>query len=135
MYRHTNTPPLFDRIDPRLPTPLYAQIAHAVRAAIAAGDLQAGDGLPSVRALAGQLRVNPATVVQAYRQLETDMLIEMRQGAGSFVRDIPPARHQEERHAEFRRRIAEALDDAARLGLAPDAVRQLVKDELDRRFS
>lgn len=125
---------MFDRIDPRLPTPLYAQIAHAVRAAIAAGDLRAGDGLPSVRALAGQLRVNPATVVQAYRELETDMLIEMRQGAGSFVRDLPPQRRQDERHAEFRRRVAEALDEAARLAVAPDAVRQIVQDELDRRL-
>jgi GntR family transcriptional regulator len=125
---------VFDRIDPRLPTPLYAQIAHAVRGAIAAGDLRAGDSLPSVRALAGQLRVNPATVVQAYRELETDMLIEMRQGAGSFVRDLPPDRRADERHAAFRQRLGEALDDAARLALSPAEARRLVLDELDRRF-
>ena len=49
---------------------MYAQIASRIRVAVAAGDLAAGDALPSVRTLAAQLRVNPATVVQAYRELE-----------------------------------------------------------------
>ena len=63
---------MFERIDPRSPTPIYAQIAERVRVAVAAGELTKGDGLPSVRALATRLRVNPATVVQAYRELEHD---------------------------------------------------------------
>ncbi|MFN8878512.1 MAG: GntR family transcriptional regulator [Gemmatimonadota bacterium] len=125
---------MFDRIDARLPTPLYTQIAQAVRAAIGAGDLRPGDGLPSVRALAAQLRVNPATVVQAYRELESDMLIEMRQGAGSFVRDVPPDRREGERHAAFRRLVGQALDEAVRMSLPPHTVRQLVSAELARVF-
>ena len=58
---------MFERIDPRSSTPIYAQIAARVRVAVASGELSAGDDMPSVRALATQLRVNPATVVQAYR--------------------------------------------------------------------
>jgi DNA-binding transcriptional MocR family regulator len=73
---------MFDRIDPRSPTPLYAQIAGRLRVAVAAGELRAGDALPSVRALASRLRINPATVAQAYRELEQDGTVEMRQGAG-----------------------------------------------------
>jgi GntR family transcriptional regulator len=123
---------VFSRIDPRLPLPLYSQIATAVRSAIALGDLKAGDGLPSVRSLATQLRVNPATVVQAYRELEQDLLIEMRQGAGSFVRDLPPERRQREKIADLRRHMRGVLDEAARLGLTPEQVRQVMTDELTR---
>ena len=56
---------MFHDIDPRSPTPLYAQIAARVRVAIASGELSPGDALPSTRQLAHTLRVNPATVVQA----------------------------------------------------------------------
>jgi GntR family transcriptional regulator len=126
---------VFDRIDPRLPTPLYTQIAQSVRAAIAAGDLHAGDGLPSVRQLAGQLRVNPATVVQAYRELEGEALIEMRQGAGSFVREVPAERRQQDRSTEFRRVVRAALDEGPRLGLSNAQVREIVTDEITRHSS
>ena len=69
---------MFNHIDPRSPTPIYAQIAARVRIAVASGELTTGDALPSVRALAGTLRVNPATVVQAYRELAHDGVVEMR---------------------------------------------------------
>ena len=81
---------MFDHIDPRSPTPIYAQIAARVRIAVASGDLTTGDPLPSVRALAGTLRVNPATVVQAYRELERDGVVEMRQGSGTFIATLSP---------------------------------------------
>jgi DNA-binding transcriptional regulator YhcF (GntR family) len=60
--------------------------------------------LPSVRQLAARLRVNPATVVQAYRDLETEGFVEMRQGAGTFVRDV-----QSDVRASERARQAAAL--------------------------
>ena len=82
---------MFEHIDTRSPTPIYAQIAERVRVAVGAGDLAKGDGLPSVRALATRLRVNPATVVQAYRDLEQEGLVEMRQGAGTFIADSASA--------------------------------------------
>ena len=72
---------MFEQIDPRSATPLYAQIAGRLRVAVAAGELRPGEPLPSVRQLASKLRVNPATVVQAYRDLETEGFVEMRQGA------------------------------------------------------
>src|SRR5437588_94509 len=78
-------------------TPLYAQIAGRLRIAIAAGELRPGGALPSVRHLAAQLRLNPATVVQAYRELEDDGFVEMRQGAGTFVREVAPEGRARER--------------------------------------
>ena len=68
---------MFDRLDPRSPTPLYAQIAGTIRVAVAAGELETGQTLPSVRQLAIRLRVNPVTVVQADRDLDGEGFVEM----------------------------------------------------------
>ncbi|HYV99023.1 MAG TPA: GntR family transcriptional regulator [Gemmatimonadaceae bacterium] len=123
---------LFDRLDPRLPTPLYAQIAERVRVAVAAGELETGDALPSVRTLAGKLRVNPATVVQAYRDLEQEGLVDMRQGAGSFVADVAPERRARARTAQARRLVRELLEQAARQGVSADDIRKAFDDEAGR---
>ena len=119
---------MFERIDPRSPTPIYAQIAERVRVAVASGELTRGDGLPSVRALATQLRVNPATVVQAYRELEQEGIVQMRQGAGTFVVDVAPERRARERNAAAKRLEREFLAASARLGLGKDELR----DAFDR---
>jgi GntR family transcriptional regulator len=117
---------MFDQLDSRSPTPLYDQIADRIRVAIAAGDLRPGDPLPSVRRLAGKLRVNPATVVQAYRALEAEGFVEMRQGSGTFVLDIGSNRRDVERRDQARQLVRGLLIDAARLGLsAQDVLRAL----------
>lgn len=122
---------MFDRIDPRSPTPLYAQIAARVRLAIAAGELRAGDGLPSVRQLAAQLRINPATVVQAYHDLAADGFVEMRQGAGTFVHLVPAERRARERQREARRLVEEMMREAARIGVTAGELRAAVDRQLD----
>jgi GntR family transcriptional regulator len=93
---------MLDRIDSRSRTPLYSQIATQFRVAIAAGALRPGEALPSVRQLASELRVNPATVVQAYRGLELEGLVSTRHGAGTYVRDGPPVRELMARSASER---------------------------------
>jgi len=122
---------VFDRIDPRSPTPIYAQIATRVRVAVGTGELKAGDGLPSVRTLASRLRVNPATVVQAYRELEAEGLVQMRQGAGTFVTDVTPERQARERAADARRLIRDLLAEAARRGITAADLRQALNAELE----
>jgi GntR family transcriptional regulator len=108
---------VFSGIDPRSPTPLYEQIASRIRVAVASGDLQPGDALPSVRALARELRVNPATVVQAYRDLSIDGFVEMRHGQGTFVQEVPMLLRDEERSAQAQKLVRKVLQDAARLGI------------------
>ena len=131
MYPNTNTLDfMFSHIDPGSPTPLYAQIADRVRLAVASGELRAGEGLPSVRALATRLRVNPATVVQAYRDLESEGLVEMRQGAGTFVCEVSAEAKRRERLASARRFARSMLAEAARLGISPHDVRDALKREL-----
>ncbi len=120
---------MFERIDPRSSNPIYAQIAARVRVAVAAGELQAGDSLPSVRQLSGSLRINPATVVQAYRELEAEGMIEMRQGSGTFVRNVAPERRATERRHESRRLVRELLGRAAAAGLSAADLRVAFDDE------
>jgi GntR family transcriptional regulator len=122
---------VFDRIDPRSPTPIYAQIAARVRVAVGAGELKADDALPSVRALATRLRVNPATVVQAYRELEAEGLVQMRQGAGTFVTDITPERRARERADGARRLIRDLLAEAAVRGISAADLRHAFDAEVE----
>jgi GntR family transcriptional regulator len=121
---------VFDRINPRSAVPLYAQIASRIKVAIAAGELRPGVGLPSVRQLAGQLRINPATVVQAYRDLEAEGLVEMRQGAGTYVREVNAERRERECRAEAVRLVRALLAEAGRLGITATDLRAALADEI-----
>lgn len=121
---------MFDSIDPRSPTPLYAQISARLRMAIASGELRSGDGLPSVRQLSSRLRVNPATVVQAYRELETDGLVSTRQGAGTFVQEVAADRRRLDRQKEARRLVSDLLARAASLGITAAELQDAIEREL-----
>ncbi|HEY5218222.1 MAG TPA: GntR family transcriptional regulator [Gemmatimonadaceae bacterium] len=122
---------MFERLDPRSPVPLYAQIADHVRMAIASGELRQGETLPSVRQLSAQLRVNPATVVQAYRELEDDGFVATRHGAGTFVQDVSKDLRSRERRNAARRLVRDLVRDARRLGVSPQDLRDALDHELN----
>jgi len=126
---------LFDQIDPRSPTPLYAQIASRIRVAIAAAELRPGDALPSVRQLAARLRLNPATVVQAYRDLEAEGFVEMRQGAGTFVRDVQTDRRASERARHATALVRHMVTEAGRLGVSIDELHAAIAGEIGVKTS
>jgi len=104
-------------IDPRDPTPIYAQLERALRAAIAAGRLCPGDQLPTVRELAVQLKVNANTVARVYSELERADVLETRRGIGSFVRaTAAKARSPHEHERRLRAFATRVLGDAAAAG-------------------
>jgi len=74
-------------IDPNSHVPIFEQIAANIRTGIAAGVHQPGEALPSLRALALELTVNPNTVKRAYETLEREGLVVSRRGVGLFVTD------------------------------------------------
>jgi len=121
---------VFERIDPRSPTPLYAQIAGRLKVAIAAGELRPAAALPSVRQLAAELRVNPATVVQAYRDLEADGFVEIRHGAGTFVRELAPVRRARERARQATALVRQLLADARRVGVSLAELQEAIEEEI-----
>ncbi len=124
---------VFRHLDSRSPVPLYAQIADRLRIAVATGELGAGVALPSVRQLATQLRVNPATVVQAYRTLEEAGVVESRQGAGTYVRGLSEPKRDAERLREARRLVRRLLQEASALGVTREDVEQALRAELKGR--
>ena len=122
---------MFDRLNSRSPVPLYEQIATRVRVAVASGELSPGDALPSVRQVAGRARINPATVVQAYRELEADGFVEMRQGAGTFVQEVLPEKRSKERSRQVRDLVQRMMGEAARLGLDTEEIVAAIRHELE----
>jgi GntR family transcriptional regulator len=120
---------MHDEIDPRSPVPLYEQNAARIRVAVAAEEYRAGEALPSVRQLAAALRVNPSTVVQAYRDLEREGFVEMRQGAGTFVKALAAAEREQERTRQARGLVRALLAEAARLGIGSTEVARAFAEE------
>ena len=78
-------------LDYRDAKPIYTQIMDNIRSQIAAGVLQPGDKLPSVREMAAQLSINPNTIQRAYRELEQQGVIQTLPGKGCFVCSMPNA--------------------------------------------
>jgi GntR family transcriptional regulator len=102
-------------IDAGDPTPIYAQLERALRAAIATGKLSPGKQLPTVRQLSVDLRVNANTVARVYASIERAGVIETKRGVGSFIAAAPaqahPPREHERRLRTFTTRVlAEASD-------------------------
>ena len=97
-------------IDSADPRPIYAQIMDEVRRGLVVGSLAPDDPVPSVRELAAELRINPNTVAQAYRELEREGLVYMRRGRGTFIAPDAP------------------IDNGARDGLALEVARRALID-------
>jgi GntR family transcriptional regulator len=72
-------------LDPKAGTPYYRQIIDQIRFGIASGNLAINEQLPTVRALAVELKVNLNTVAKAYKELEIQKILETQQGTGTFI--------------------------------------------------
>ncbi len=121
------------RIDPKDPRPIWRQIEEGVRNLVASGALAAGQGVPSVRDLAGELQVNPATVSKAYQRLTDAGVLDVRRGDGTYVAEAPPELSRRERGARLRDAALRFASLAATLGAArEEAVASLERawDEL-----
>lgn len=116
------------RLDLHSGVPVYRQIMDQVTGGIAAGALQRGDQLPTVRQLAVDLSVNPNTVIRAYRELEIRGILETHQGTGTFVGQQKVQRDD----AERRRRLNQIVGEfAARAGSAGFTVEDLIEQLQD----
>jgi GntR family transcriptional regulator len=105
-------PPL--RIDPGDPRPIWRQIEESVRHLVAAGTLPPGTAVPSVRDLARDLQINPATVAKAYQRLTDAGVLVVHRGQGTFVAEGPSPLAESER----RRRLEAAALRYATLALS-----------------
>lgn len=111
------------RLEPKDPTPLYAQLERAIRTAIATGRLAPGAQLPTVRQLAVDLHVNANTVARVYAALERIEVVETQRGVGTFVRATQPASVvTQNREREFERVISRFIPEFAALGFTVEEV-------------
>jgi GntR family transcriptional regulator len=113
-------------------TPIYKQITDQVRMAVASGRLSVADQLPSVRALAEELVVNPNTVARAYADLAREGIIEARQGRGVFIIQ----KRRVFSRAEARRRLEPLMDaliaEAFALDFTPDELKEALMNKLEQ---
>ena len=118
------------RIDPQSSDPIFEQIVFQVKDAVARGDLDQGDKLPSVRELAQEASINPNTVVKAYDVLEREGIVVRRQGAGCFITGNKSALNHQERQRRLGRLVKKTLTEAFHLGFDAGAVRKALEKGL-----
>lgn len=113
-------------VDPSDSTPIWSQIEEGLRRLVATGALSPGAPVPSVRDLARELSINPATVAKAYQRLTEAGVLCVRRGDGTYVADSPPSMGRDKRHKALREGALRYASLAATLGAAlPESAREL----------
>ena len=112
-------------VDTASSTPIWSQIEEGVRGLVASGALSPGGPVPSVRELAKDLRVNPATVAKAYQRLTDAGLLTVKRGQGTFVAAAPPAIAAGERRKELASGATRYAALASNLGSTQDEAETL----------
>src|SRR5262245_44889099 len=119
------------QIDFRSGLPIYTQIVNQIQAQVVGGVLQPGDQLPTVRALAEELRVNFNTVARAYRLLDEARIISTQQGRGTYITEFPPPDVSEKLRKETLEALTQRyLNEAMRLEFSKSEIRQIVSEQL-----
>src|SRR4029453_1695799 len=120
--------------NPSWGVPIYLQMMEQVKHAIETGALKPGEQLPSIRPLAEELVMNPNTVAKAYRELEHEGVIELRQGAGAFVSNKAPTRQDAERLKAAQALVAQGIQRLRERGITDDEIRRLIEAELSGMY-
>jgi GntR family transcriptional regulator len=127
--------PAFFSVDPHGGSPIYIQLTDQIKRAIAIGALAPGERLPTVKALAIDLKVNANTVARVYRELEQEGVIATAPGRGSFVREAGAEESVERAALDT---VTIAIDNAVResrsLGLTRDGIRTITAASIARWY-
>jgi GntR family transcriptional regulator len=121
--------------NPSSGVPIYLQLIEQVKHALKTGAVRPGEQLPGIRPLAEGLVINPNTVAKAYRELEHEGVIELRQGAGAFVTGNAPTKKDAEKVRAAQAQVAATVQRLRERGVADDDIRRLFEAELGRRFA
>lgn len=111
--------------------PIYTQIVNQIQSQLVNKIIKPGDQLPTVRALASELRVNFNTVARAYRILDEARIISTQQGRGTYITEIPPPEVREKlRHEALTELAQRFINEALRLGFSEREISQTIRDTL-----
>ena len=120
-------------LDFRSGIPIYLQVVERIKERLAAGKLKPGDQLPTVRALALELRVNFNTIARAYRIMDESGIISTQQGRGTYILELPSP----EVTGSIRKKALEDLTqrylaDAERLGVSPGELNETFSEQVSQ---
>jgi GntR family transcriptional regulator len=118
-------------IDFRSGIPIYLQVVERIKERLASGQLKPGDQLPTVRALATDLRVNFNTIARAYRIMDESGIISTQQGRGTYILEMPnPEVIGSMRVKALEDLTRRYIEDAERLGVAPDELHKILNEQV-----
>ncbi|HRJ21429.1 MAG TPA: GntR family transcriptional regulator [Bryobacteraceae bacterium] len=117
-------------LNPNSGIPIYLQLMEQIRFGVETGALRPGDQLPGIRRLAESVVMNPNTVAKAYRELEHEGLVELRQGSGAFVSTKIDTGELAGRMKKAKPLVKHTVQRLLALGLTEEEVRRLVEAEL-----
>lgn len=113
-------------IQPQGTLAIYEQIVNQLKNAIVIGELSAGEALPSIRALAGDLNVSVITTKRAYEDLEKEGLIRSVPGKGFYVCEYNTDYLMEKQLIMLEKRLAEVIGDAKQAGLTAEDIKEMI---------
>jgi len=118
------------KLDPKTGSPFYRQIIDQIKFGMATGNLKTGEQLPTVRALAVELKVNLNTVAKAYKELEIQNILETQQGTGTFINDTKIQLSAKDRNNKLKEICTEFSSIAFSYGFSVnDIINQLQKQK------
>jgi GntR family transcriptional regulator len=120
------------RLNTHSGVPPYLQIVQQVKQALRMGILQEGDQLPTVKEVVAMIAINPNTVFKAYRELESQGLVEGRTGSGTFALR-PPAGPSPETQTALAQGLSGWITKAKEVGLDDEAIEALVREVLHNK--
>ncbi|MDA8563531.1 GntR family transcriptional regulator [Mariniblastus sp.] len=124
---------MYFEIDTTSGLPVYEQVYRQVAFAIANGIIASGDLVPSVRAMAKDLAINPNTVARAYRDLQSQGVLEVVRGSGMLVTKSARSKCKSIRSTVLKQQISSLVDEARRSQLTDEEIRQLLESKLKKK--
>jgi GntR family transcriptional regulator len=123
------------KVDQDSSVPIYIQIEDSIHSLIAAGQIQPGEQLPTIRELAAEIRVNLNTVARAYQELDREGVISTQRGKGTFVTGIPDQAQIERKRLKLLGSIMEStLEEVIHLGYSAEEIKKAFSEELTKFF-
>lgn len=114
-------------IDKTSGVPIYVQLAERVRFLVRSGELRGGEAMPTVRALAVQLGVNANTVARVYRDLQTDGVLRLERGVGTFINDQNTRQAHTADLKLLDRRVVDLIRLSKRIGMGAAELSQFIE--------
>ena len=113
-------------IQPQGTLAIYEQIVNQLKNAIVNKELEAGEALPSIRGLAGELNVSVITTKRAYEELEKEGLIRSVSGKGFYVCEYNTDYLREKQLMMLERRLGEVITEAKQAGLSCEELKEMI---------